>query len=459
VRPHAQDELNPFDDKVAVRIHCPNCGALDWFEWRFLGKLTDTVCGHTWYVGSGFYTAMQIRAIFQTSARFAKHGTKGASGEGAWIGKIIGGFVSLVFGFCIRLEAAIIMIPIQALAGLCQAKKSSSEIATRVAVLAVTLAGLAIGAYEMQHASRPQFQPSQPAEAIVAPAAPITSAPPAVSVEPPRSPVWPVIDTSAPPSNVIQSLGATVTRVQFFESGSTIPPPPMRVYGDRFGSKGTRNINWELDIQHPTHASRTDFTIYTVWYGPGETEITRQSVNSCLQSDWTGSQHLGNANGIAFTPGRYRVDFFVDDGHKVAVGTFEVFEGDAPPSMYIESINARVYWLQFFEGPLIRPNNDYSYASQFSRRTARSINWALELTYPMRNTRADFSIRQVWTKPDGTVDHDSSFPTYVDSGWYGSSPRAGWDDSGGSGWSLGAYRVDLYVDNRKIASGTFEVVD
>jgi RecJ-like exonuclease len=27
-RPHAHDELNPFDDKVAVRVHCPKCGAL-----------------------------------------------------------------------------------------------------------------------------------------------------------------------------------------------------------------------------------------------------------------------------------------------------------------------------------------------------------------------------------------------------------------------------------------------
>src|SRR4051794_726761 len=58
-RPHANDELNPFDDKIAVRLSCPECGDVDWFEWKFLGKLTDSVCGHTWYAGSGLYTAMQ----------------------------------------------------------------------------------------------------------------------------------------------------------------------------------------------------------------------------------------------------------------------------------------------------------------------------------------------------------------------------------------------------------------
>jgi len=406
---------------------------------------------------------MQIRAAFAAGGRFAKHLTSGVSGEGAWIAKALGWFMGVVLGLAIRLEFGVLMIPVQALAGLFQARKTTSEIVTRVAVLAVTLTGLGIAAYEMQHASRPQFQTSQPAAAAIgAPATPITSAPPAVPVEPPRSTVWPVIDTSAPPSDVIQSLGATVTRVQFFESGSTIPPPSTRFYTARFASKGTRNVYWELDIQHPTHASRTDFTIYAVWYGPGETELTRQSVNSYVQSDWTASQHWGNANGSAFAPGRYRVELFVDDGHKVADGTFEVFEGDAPPSMYIESINARVDSFLFYEGPQIRPNNDYSYigySSQVSRRTARTINWVLKLEYPMRNARADFSIRQVWTKPDGTVDRDSNLSAYVDSGWYLSEHRDGWDASGGSGWSLGVYRVDLYIDNRKIASGTFEVFD
>jgi hypothetical protein len=54
-------ELNPFDDKVAIKTVCPNCGALDWFEWKFLGRLRDPVCGHTWYVGSGAYAVMQVR--------------------------------------------------------------------------------------------------------------------------------------------------------------------------------------------------------------------------------------------------------------------------------------------------------------------------------------------------------------------------------------------------------------
>src|ERR1035437_6847619 len=176
-RPHAHDELNPFDDKVAVRVHCPKCGGLDWFEWKFLGKLTDPVCGHTWYVGSGFYAAMQIRAIFQTSARFAKHGTKGASGEGAWIGKILGWFVSLVFGFCIRLEAAMIIIPIQALVGLCQPNKEKSEIVGRSIAVGVYAVAAGIGLYELHQTSRPQPVIPRQTSVAAAPSQPVTKVP------------------------------------------------------------------------------------------------------------------------------------------------------------------------------------------------------------------------------------------------------------------------------------------
>ena len=33
-------ELNPFDDKVAIKTVCPNCAALDWFEWKFLSTVS-----------------------------------------------------------------------------------------------------------------------------------------------------------------------------------------------------------------------------------------------------------------------------------------------------------------------------------------------------------------------------------------------------------------------------------
>jgi uncharacterized protein YecT (DUF1311 family) len=152
----AAAELNPFDDKVAIKTVCPNCGALDWFEWKFLGKLTDPVCGHIWYAGSGAYTLMQIRAIFQAAGRTAKYMTSGIRGEGAWVGKIVGWFCGVVFGFCFRLEAAAFMIPIQAIVGLLQPHKTRTDTTSRAIVLGVFAVGLGIGIYEIQYGARIQ---------------------------------------------------------------------------------------------------------------------------------------------------------------------------------------------------------------------------------------------------------------------------------------------------------------
>jgi hypothetical protein len=155
VRKPAAD-VNPFDDKVAIKTVCPSCGALDWFEWKFLGRLTDHICGYSWYVGPGTYTAMQIRAAFAAGGKGAKYLTSGVSGgEGAWIAKGMGWFMGVLLGLGIRLEFGVLMIPIQSLAGLFQAKKTVADIVTRSIVLAVTLGGIGIGIYEIQHAPRP----------------------------------------------------------------------------------------------------------------------------------------------------------------------------------------------------------------------------------------------------------------------------------------------------------------
>jgi uncharacterized protein YqgC (DUF456 family) len=163
VRKPAAD-INPFDDKVAIKTVCPNCGALDWFEWKFLGRLTDPICGQSWYVGLGTYTGMQIRAAFAAGGKGARYFTSGVSGgEGAWIGRALGWFMGVLLGLGIRLEFGILMIPIQALAGLFQTKKTTSDMVTRLVVLVVTLGGLGIGIYQIRRASSLQFRVAQPA--------------------------------------------------------------------------------------------------------------------------------------------------------------------------------------------------------------------------------------------------------------------------------------------------------
>jgi hypothetical protein len=87
---------------------------VDWFEWKFLGKLTDPVCGHSWYADSVIYTKRQLDATFEMVRRCAKYFNSGVSGQGAWFGKLLGGFMGLVLGLGMRLPYAVLMVPIQA---------------------------------------------------------------------------------------------------------------------------------------------------------------------------------------------------------------------------------------------------------------------------------------------------------------------------------------------------------
>jgi len=82
--------------------------------------------------------------------------TSGISGEGAWIAKGLGWFMGMLFGLAFRLEVAIFMIPIQAIVGLCQPKKTSDEIAIRSIFIGIFAAAAGLGVYELKENAKPQ---------------------------------------------------------------------------------------------------------------------------------------------------------------------------------------------------------------------------------------------------------------------------------------------------------------
>jgi hypothetical protein len=167
----ADADHNPFDDKVAIKTVCPNCGELDWFEWNFLGKLNDPFCDYTWYASSGTYVLMQFLAAFQAGRKFSKYLNSGISrGEGAWIAKVLGWSTGILLGISIRLEFGLLMTPIQAIIGLCQSRKSKTEVISRSIAVVVSVSALAVIAYVLQQSSKVQAGPT-PLPSITQPSA------------------------------------------------------------------------------------------------------------------------------------------------------------------------------------------------------------------------------------------------------------------------------------------------
>jgi hypothetical protein len=72
-------------------------------------------------------------------------------------------------------------------------------------------------------------------------------------------------------------------------------------------------------------------------------------------------------------------------------------------------------------------------------------------------SRVDFTINATWYDGNGAVFAQQSLNTYVDAGWtapvfnYG----RGWQRAGN--WKRGLYRVELFVNGSRIATGSFQI--
>jgi hypothetical protein len=121
--------------------------------------------------------------------------------------------------------------------------------------------------------------------------------------------------------------------------------------------------------------------------------------------------------------------------------------------------NSPVESLRFFEsgyGEVSREQR--SYASRFAQSESRYINWELNLAHGTRGG-ADyhFVINANWYKADGTILATQTVQSYIKPNWSKSFHNLGWGYGDAGKWAVGSYRVDLYIQDNKVASGTFEI--
>jgi signal transduction histidine kinase len=135
-----------------------------------------------------------------------------------------------------------------------------------------------------------------------------------------------------------------------------------------------------------------------------------------------------------------------------------------PPTNRIKLLdNAPVKALRFFESGRNVPRNlsEIVYRTRFERASTRYIDWDLEVAayFNLFKQKQSFEIRAVWYKPDGSIlMEENTVFAYDPSGFGGHYiSGSGWDDPGHFG--PGTYKVDLYVLDEKVASGSFEVVN
>jgi tetratricopeptide (TPR) repeat protein len=111
--------------------------------------------------------------------------------------------------------------------------------------------------------------------------------------------------------------------------------------------------------------------------------------------------------------------------------------------------------MRFFEGGYDPPPRDHRvYGSRFDR-SARYIHWEIHLQFPAPGRRVDFAIQELWYRAEGSVIAKQTWRTHVDATWPSSYHSHSWGWKNRGNWQVGSYRVDLYVQGQKIASGAF----
>jgi len=129
------------------------------------------------------------------------------------------------------------------------------------------------------------------------------------------------------------------------------------------------------------------------------------------------------------------------------------------PTSGIPVSGVKVGALQFYEGPhdLILNKSERIYRYIFDHSTARTIWWELNLTYPAPGQRIDFAVDAVWYKADGAEFFRHRTTPHVETAWRSSWHTDGYGFAQPGRWPTGTYRVDLFCNNARIATGTFQI--
>jgi hypothetical protein len=236
-----------------------------------------------------------------------------------------------------------------------------------------------------------------------------------------------VID--APPRDAL-----SVKAVRFYESDESYPPLAQRRYKTHFWQDATRYVNFQLDFDRPLQ-KRIEYKT-TLYYPDGGR--TGAFTSSAYPAD-LGVPYIGHGWRRRWEPGAYRVDFMAN-GVTIASKKFIV----EPP---LEAQTAEFYASDPSRFLPFLPSS----SGTFPRESTTYVWYKLELSRPVTE---DTTIVSVWHRPNGT--EASEEKTLKE----GSKTVSDGRGNGQAGSLLaGAWRVDFFLDNKKIATRGFVVTE
>jgi len=280
-------------------------------------------------------------------------------------------------------------------------------------------------------------------------------------------------------SAAIPALGARVTRMRFFEGGTTLPPMLERRYAERFDSAAARSIYVEIGLAYPPAPAPVSVRVECGYFAPGGQPAGTAVVPVQADQGWELSIHAGGAG--SDTPGGWQAGTYAVAcrfaGKVITTGSFEVARpavtatlppvkpapkppvkpaGKAP--IPFGPLKARVAAVRLFESggeALDRKNRVVT--TTFDALTTRFINLELELVYPASRRRLEFEVPCQIEGPDSSP-RIPVVKVEVDAGWVGSNHSTGWGARNRGMWPEGDYRVTCREQGQPVATTEFKVV-
>ena len=122
------------------------------------------------------------------------------------------------------------------------------------------------------------------------------------------------------------------------------------------------------------------------------------------------------------------------------------------------SVNARVTKVRFFEGERSKLAfiSDRTYETRFAKTITRTIYTEINLDYPRPETTVYFPIT-LYFRQNGRTLRIEEARSSIRSEWTSSDHWVSAGNFDPGKWTVGNYEIDVYINDKKAATGYFEI--
>jgi hypothetical protein len=258
-------------------------------------------------------------------------------------------------------------------------------------------------------------------------------------------------------------VGPTITfqKLQFFESAYTPSELGKRQYATHFAKRTARYVYYEVSVINQWYQQKENHvTISAKYYKPDGSLFGEPVLNYTLPPEWQdtflwhswGWNEPGN-----WTPGIYKVELWVA-GEKFAEGKFTIV-GDNVSVPIQQRTTIQFQKMQFFEdGPQPKPLEQRTYSTVFSKSQTRFVYYQVSVKNLLYKNKANpVKILAKYYQPDGSLWAQPELNYTVPVDWNETELWHGWGWKEAGNWTLGTYRVELWMGGSKFGESSFVI--